>query len=197
MNRYLVLLRGINVGGKNKVPMATLREVLGELGYADVTTYIASGNVILSSSRKPDEIQRQIEDALPKAFRLDSDLIRVLVLSRAQLRAIVENRPKGFGDRPDTYHSDAIFLIGIDAETAMEVFDPHPEVDRVWPGDGVIYSQRLSAERTKSRLNKAISTPLYKSMTIRSWSTTKALLELMEERETKPGRGVAARREVC
>ena len=180
MNRYLVLLRGINVGGRNKVPMASLREVLGELGYADVTTYIASGNVILSSNKKSGEIQRQIEDALPKAFRLDSELIRVLVLSRAQLRAIVENRPKGFGDEPDTYHSDAIFLIGIDAKTAMEVFDPHPDVDRVWPGDGVIYSQRLSAQRTRSRLNKAITTPLYKSMTIRSWATTTKLLDLME-----------------
>jgi uncharacterized protein (DUF1697 family) len=185
MNRYLVLLRGINVGGKNKVPMASLREVLGELGYADVTTYIASGNVILSSNKKSDEIQQQIEDALPKAFRLDSELIRVLVLSRAQLRAVVENRPKGFGDKPDTYHSDAIFLIGIDAKTAMEVFDPHPEVDRVWPGDSVIYSQRLSAQRTRSRLNKAITTPLYKSMTIRSWTTTMALFDLLAESDEK------------
>jgi len=62
----------------------------------------------------------------------------------------------------------------------MQVFDPHPEVDRVWAGDGVIYSQRLSAKRTKSRLNKAITTPLYKSMTIRSWATTMALHELLE-----------------
>jgi uncharacterized protein (DUF1697 family) len=68
----------------------------------------------------------------------------------------------------------------------MEVFDPRPGVDRVWPGDGVIYSQRLSAERTKSRLNKAISTPLYKSMTIRSWSTALNLLELMDPPPTSP-----------
>ena len=179
MTRYLVLLRGINVGGKNKVPMARLRELLEELGYTDVATYIASGNVLLGSDSPPDEVQRQIEEALPKTFRLDTDVIRVLVLTRAQLRAIVRRKPRGFGEQPDTYHSDAIFLMGIDAETAMEVFDPRPGVDRVWPGDGVIYSQRLSAERTKSRLNKAISTPLYKSMTIRSWSTTLALLELM------------------
>ena len=62
----------------------------------------------------------------------------------------------------------------------VEVFDPHPVVDRVWPGDGVIYSQRLSAQRTKSRLNKAISTPLDKAMTIRSWTTTLALLERLD-----------------
>lgn len=181
MTRYLVLLRGINVGGKNKVPMAALRELLEGLGYSDVATYIASGNAILSSDRPPAEIKREIEEALPKAFRLDSELISVLVLSRAQLGAVVDKKPKGFGEQPDLYHSDAIFLIGIDAKTAMEVFDPHPEVDRVWPGDGVIYSQRLSAKRTKSRLNKAITTPLYKSMTIRSWATTMALHALMDE----------------
>jgi uncharacterized protein (DUF1697 family) len=187
VSKYLVLLRGINVGGKNKVPMAGLRQLLEELGYSKVDTYIASGNVILSSDRSPGAIKRQIEAALPKAFRLDSELIAALVLSRAQLRAVVNRKPKGFGEHPETYHSDAIFLIGIDAATAMQVFDPHPEVDRVWPGDGVIYSQRLSARRTASRLNKAITTPLYKSMTIRSWATTMALHELLEE-TTRPER---------
>jgi uncharacterized protein (DUF1697 family) len=186
MTRYLVLLRGINVGGKNKVPMAPLRACLEELGYSNVVTYIASGNVILSSDRPAAEVKRQVEEALPKAFRLDSELVAVLVLTRAQLRAVVRDKPKGFGDHPDKYHSDAIFLMGIDSTTAMEVFDPRPGVDRVWPGDGVIYSQRLSAERTKSRLNKAISTPLYKSMTIRSWSTALKLLELMDPPPTSP-----------
>ena len=180
MTTYLVLLRGINVGGKNKVPMAPLRELLEELGYENVSTYIASGNVILSSDRPAAEIKREIEEVLPKTFRLDSDLIAVLVLSHAQLRAVVRKKPKGFGEHPDTYHSDAIFLIGIDAKTAMEVFNPRPDVDRVWPGNGVIYSQRLSAQRTKSRLGKIVGTDAYKSMTIRSWATTLALLELME-----------------
>jgi len=180
MTTYLVLLRGINVGGRNKVSMAALRELLEELGYRNVTTY-ASGNVILRSERPPAEMRRQIEEALPKRFTLDSELISVLVLTHAQLRAVVEKKPRGFGEEPRTYHSDAIFLIDIDAVTAMEVFDPHPDVDRVWPDDGVIYSQRVSAQRTKSRLNKAISTPAYKSMTIRGWTTTQALLDRMDE----------------
>jgi uncharacterized protein (DUF1697 family) len=179
---YLVLLRGINVGGKNKVPMARLRELLEELGYSNVSTYIASGNVILRSDRPPGEIKRQIEEALPRAFRLDSELVAALVLSRAQLQAVVDHKPEGFGEDPERFHSDAIFLIGIDAPTAMQVFDPRPGVDRVWAGDGVIYSERLSAERTKSRLNKAISTPTYQSMTIRNWATTMALLELLQAR---------------
>jgi uncharacterized protein (DUF1697 family) len=181
--RYLILLRGINVGGRNKMPMAALRELLETLGHTNVSTYIASGNVIVHSDRSAATIKRELEDALPKALKLDSELVAVLVLTRAQLRAVVRKRPEGFGDRPDTYHSDAVFLMGIDAPTAMKVFDPRPGVDVVWPGTGVIYSQRLSAERTKSRLSKIAGTPAYKSMTIRSWATTVALLERMEAPE--------------
>ena len=178
---YVVLLRGINVGGKNKVPMAALRELLEELGFSDVSAYIASGNVILSSDRPAAVIKTMIEEALPKAFRLDTELVSVLVLSRAQLRAVIEKKPKGFGDQPGTFHSDAIFLIGLDAAEAMDVFDPRPDVDTVWAGDGVIYSQRLSAQRTKSRLNKIMGSPKYKSMTIRNWATTTKLLDLLEK----------------
>jgi uncharacterized protein (DUF1697 family) len=180
LTRYLVLLRGINVGGRNKVPMAPLRACLEELGFSGVTTYIASGNVLLSSDRPARDVKRQIEEALPRCFRLDSELVSVLVLTRAQLRKVIDGKPKGFGEKPETYHSDAVFLMGIDPATAMEVFDPRPGVDRVWPGNGVIYSERVSAGRTRSRLGKIVGTPAYKSMTIRNWATATALLKLME-----------------
>jgi uncharacterized protein (DUF1697 family) len=181
MKTYVILLRGINVGGKNKVPMADLRKRLEDLGFSNVSTYIASGNVILDSPKRPDEIQAQIEKALIESFRLDSELIKVLVLSRSQLQAVIDNKPEGFGEQPQKYHSDAIFLMGIDADQAMAVFDPREGVDMVWPGDGVIYSQRLSAERTKSRLGRIVGTPPYKSMTIRSWNTTTKLLKILKE----------------
>ena len=180
MTSYLVLLRGINVGGKNPVPMARLRQLLGELGYTAVATYIASGNVLLRSDRPAAEIKAQIEEALPRSFGLHSELVAVLILTHAQLQAVIDRKPDGFGDHPDTFHSDVIFLMGIDAATAVAAFDPRPGVDTVWAGDGVVYSQRLSAQRTKSRLNKVMSSPTYKSMTIRNWATTSALLELLE-----------------
>jgi uncharacterized protein (DUF1697 family) len=179
MTTYLILLHGINVGGKNKVSMADLRKCLEDLGYSSVSTYIASGNVIVQSDKRPAEIQVQIEAVLPERFTLDSELIKVLVLTRNQLQAIIDNKPKGFGEQPEKYHSDAIFLMGIDAAQAMAVFDPREGVDNIWPGDGIIYSQRLSSERTKSRLNRAMSSPAYQSMTIRSWNTTTTLLQLL------------------
>jgi len=187
MSRYVALLRGINVGGKNPVPMAGLRAVLEELGFTEVATYIASGNAILESDLAADEIAALVEAALPRKFTLDDRLVRVLVLSQAQLQAIVDNRPEGFGSQPDRYHCDALFLLGIDAVETMAIFDPRPGVDAVWPGNGVIYSQRLSAERTRSRLSKMMGTPAYKSMTIRNWATTTTLLEMLRARDARPG----------
>lgn len=177
---YLALLRGINVGGKNKVPMAGLRALLEEIGLEDVRTYIQSGNAIFRSALAPKTIARKIEEELASSFALNDELIKVLVLSRDELKSVVDKRPKGFGDEPDKYHSDAIFLMGIDRDEAFAVFAPRDGVDKVWPGEGVIYSQRLSAERTRSRLSKIVASSLYKSMTIRSWQTTQKLLELMD-----------------
>lgn len=185
MNTYIVLVRGINVGGKNMLPMAGLRTCLEELGFSQVTTYIASGNVILGSDRNPSAVQKIIEDALPKSFKLDSELIKVLVLTPRELQAVVDNKPQGFGDQPDKYHYDAVFLMDINLSDALAVFDPRMGVDRIWPGTGVIYSERLSAERTRSRLSKIIGTQVYKSMTIRNWNTVTKLLALAVARNSK------------
>ena len=176
---YLVLLRGINVGGKNKLPMAALRSFLEDLGFENVSTYIQSGNAIVQSDLAAASIASKIEKELVSAFELDSDLIKVLVLGRSQLKAVVDNRPKGFGDEPDKYHSDAIFLMGLSPKEALTAFSPLEGVDTLWPGKGVIYSQRLSAKRTKSRLNRMMASPLYKSMTIRTWGTVTKLLDML------------------
>jgi uncharacterized protein (DUF1697 family) len=75
--------------------------------------------------------------------------------------------------------------MGIDAAEALPIFKPREGVDMIWPGDGVIYSQRVSALRTKSRLSVIAMSPLYKSMTIRSWRTTQKLLELLKSIDTE------------
>lgn len=182
MTTYLALLRGINVGGKNKVRMADLRTCLEDLDFTDVKTYIQSGNVILDSELDPRAVSESIEDALPVKFDLDSEIIKVLTLSRDEYRGIVADAPPGFGEQPDEYHSDVIFLIDVSPEEAMEIIETHPDVDRVWPGKGVLYFSRLSAERTKSRLARIAGKAIYKSMTIRSWSTATKLATLLDER---------------
>ena len=134
---------------------------------------------MFESDKSSAELTEELQEALPQRFTLDSELIKILVLSRDQLKKVIDQAPKGFGTEPGKYHSDAIFLIGIPSDEAIKVFNPREGVDKVWQGDLAIYSQRLSAQRTRSRLSKVMSSPLYKQMTIRSWDTTARLFELM------------------
>jgi uncharacterized protein (DUF1697 family) len=182
MSDVVLLFRGINVGGKNPVAMSALRDLLEELGCSDVVTYLASGNAIVNTTQKPAELAARLEKQLPSRFTLHDDVVKVLALTPAQLRAVVSDRPKGFGDTPGEYHCDAIFLMGLAMRDAMGVFDPREGIDAVWPGKNMIYSQRLSAQRTKSRLGKIIGTLPYKSMTIRSWQTTTKLVGILDQR---------------
>lgn len=182
MNTYIILLRGINVGGKNKVPMKDLKIALEKEGFSNVLTYIASGNIILDSRKAPKKIKEEIENLLPKVFKLDSELIKVLVLTPQQLQKTIQQKPKNFGEFPEKYHSDVAFLIDVSSEKAINAFQIKEGVDTMWQGDGVIYFQRLSSERTKSKLNKIMSSSYYKSMTIRNWNTTTKVLELLKDR---------------
>jgi uncharacterized protein (DUF1697 family) len=177
--RYVALLRGINVGGRNKVPMARLREAVEGAGHADVTTYIQSGNVLFRSSAPRKEIESDLEHALEAQFGFP---IVVVVRTHAQLRAVVADAPPKFGTAPDTYHSDAIFLRSpLTPKQAMTVVKLRDGVDRAWTGKGVLYFQRLSAQRTKSRMSSIVGTPEYANMTIRSWQTTTKLLALLDD----------------
>ena len=174
--RYVALLRGINVGGKNPVPMAELRATFEEAGFAAVRTYIQSGNVLFEASGKADE--DGVEAMLERRFRLP---LVVVLRTQRQLRAVVEGAPEGFGQRPDEFHSDVVFLKApLTSRQAMRAVELRDEVDQAWPGRGVVYFQRLSVRLTSSRLNRIASTPEYKNMTIRNWRTTTKLHDLFD-----------------
>lgn len=183
MNSYVILLRGINVGGKNIIPMAELRKRLTDDGFSDVATYIASGNVLLNSERTAEEVKSRIEELLAKNFNLDDGFVKVLVLTPEQLQAVIDHKPQGFGEEPEKYHSDVFFLMELDAQEVMPVFKPREGVDKLWPGFGVIYSQRLSAQLSKSGINKIIGTAAYKNMTVRNWNTTTKLLAMIKQKQ--------------
>jgi uncharacterized protein (DUF1697 family) len=177
---YLALLRGINVGGKNPVPMADLRAAFEAAGYERVSTYIQSGNVLFDADAPSASLEGEIEAVLERRFGFP---LVVVVRSHRQLRAVVTKAPDGFGRAPGTYHSDAIFLkTGLSSRQAMRVVELREGVDRAWAGSGVLYFERLSARRTASRMNRIVGTPEYKRMTIRSWTTTTKLLDLLDAR---------------
>ena len=177
--QYLALLRGINVGGKNLVKMADLRAAFESMGFADVATYIASGNVLFRAPRqRREELAARIESELTGRFGIE---LKVVLLTEAHLKAVVEGAPRGFGG--DSHLCDVVFVRKpLTVKKAFGAVEIREGVDRAWPGRGVLYFSRLAAKATSSRLNKVASRPEYKNMTIRSWSTTTKLLTLMESR---------------
>ncbi|HSC49717.1 MAG TPA: DUF1697 domain-containing protein [Gaiellaceae bacterium] len=92
MGRYAVLLRGINIGPRNRIAMPALRDALGEAGLDDVRTYVQSGNVVLSTGAQADSLRQQVEQVIAEAFRLE---IAVVVRTAAELARIVKANPLG------------------------------------------------------------------------------------------------------
>jgi uncharacterized protein (DUF1697 family) len=91
VSRYAVLLRGVNVGGNNKVPMARLRELAADLGYTDVATYVQSGNLVVSAkTNKPAEVERAVAKAIHDDLGLE---IAVMVRDRDELAAALAANP--------------------------------------------------------------------------------------------------------
>ena len=90
MSRYVAFLRAINLGAKRRVAMADLREVFESLGYDEVSTYIASGNVLFAATGKAADLERAIEPALAERFGFE---IPTIVRTPAQIRKAVELEP--------------------------------------------------------------------------------------------------------
>ncbi len=180
MPTHVVLIRGINVGGKNPVPMARLRAVIEERGYVSVRTYIQSGNVVLAA---PGEDETGVSDTVARALQAEFSVVTPVVTVAADtLRKAVADAPDGFGDAPYLFHYDVAFLVpGLESDAALAAFGIREGVDIAWAGEGVVYFRRLSAERTKSRMSKVMSSPHYKRMTIRNWRTATTLARMLDE----------------
>ena len=101
MPRYVVLLRGVNLGPRNRVAMPALREALEAAGLGDVRTYLQSGNVVLSSPKGADRVARECERELERGFGLQVD---VVVRTRAELGKVVARNPLAdVADDPKRY----------------------------------------------------------------------------------------------
>lgn len=179
MARAVALLRGINVGGKRLIKMAALKASFERLGLADVATYIQSGNVLFTAPRVGPALAKRISAALADEYGHE---VPVTLRDRAQLAAVLSSAPKGFGQRPDTFRSDVIFLFdGLDPKRVLAGVELREGVDSAHAGPGCLYFARLTARASHSKLTKIISSPLYAQMTIRNWNTTTTLARLASE----------------
>lgn len=177
MKRYISLLRGINVGGKNIIKMSELKACFENLGFIRVVTYIQSGNVLFDSDETETEfLTRKIETELSAQFNYVS---KIVLVDQQHLIQIVNAAPEGFGSRTDEFRYDVIFLKPpLTAKDTISQIKTKEGVDFVNAGDGVIYFSRLSQLSSQSQMTKLMGTAVYKEMTIRNWNTTLKLCDL-------------------
>jgi uncharacterized protein (DUF1697 family) len=185
MAQYVALLRGINVGGNNRIKMPELRRCFEALGLGNVATYIQSGNVLFEAAQAgPARLSARIEAALSERFGYQA---RIVLRSHGQMRAIVADAPGGFGSQPDLYRYDVVFLRGpLTAAEAMEHLRTKEGVDQAFAGDGVCYFARLASRAAQSYLSRFVALPVYQRTTIRNWHTTVKLQVLMDARGEGP-----------
>ncbi|MER7466470.1 DUF1697 domain-containing protein [Streptomyces sp. NPDC097981] len=179
--KYAALLRGINVGGAKKVPMAELREVLAGLGHTDVQTYLQSGNAVFASTQKDTAaLARELEQAVEARFGFT---VACLVVDGARLRAVAEACPFPSAEL-EGRQLHATFLSEQPADERFASIDGPsylPEEYRI--GDRVVYLYTPDG-LGRSKLAEALFKPaVFKGIdaTTRNWNTVARLVELTED----------------
>jgi uncharacterized protein (DUF1697 family) len=172
MARLVALLRGINLGSKRRIAMGELRELFAELGYEDVRTVLASGNVVFTGAKA--KAREKLESAIEERFGMRVD---VVVRTMAELHAVVEADP--FGKRVD--NPTRYFVAFLDAKPAAkrlaELADEDFAPDEFAAGAREVYAWCPEGMQN-SKLMKALGKPgLAGTATVRNWATVSKLLE--------------------
>ena len=176
---YVALLRGINVGGNNKIHMKLLKETFERLGMESVITYINSGNVVfVDMKHSKEEITKILEEAIFMDFQLN---IKVLLRSINDFEIMMKIIPESWKN-DKRMRSDVLFLWEeIDRETLLDELKIKPQIDTVLYVPGAVLWTIDKSNITKSALNKLIGTGIYKKMTVRNVNTTRKLYKIMKE----------------
>jgi uncharacterized protein (DUF1697 family) len=174
--KYVALLRGINVGGNNRVEMAKLRQTFENLGHTNVLTYINSGNVIFDSTQPSTLLVEKIEQSIKDDFGFE---VRVVVRSKDQIESVNKALPESWTNNIDM-KTDVMFLWDeINSPKILDQFTIKPGIDEVKYIVGTVLWRVDRKHATKSGLYKIVGTPIYKKMTIRNANTLRKLAALL------------------
>jgi uncharacterized protein (DUF1697 family) len=175
--RYVALLRGINVGGRTLVKMGDLKTCVEELGLDDVSTYIASGNVLFESGeRDAAKLETRIERAIEQRFGLP---VKVVVLNRAAYARIVKAIPDPWIGDASLRANVAFVRRGTDAKQVVRELEPDAAVEEVKAIVGAILWATKRDALNRSVMRKLIGGEAYKELTVRNLNTTLKLHELL------------------
>src|SRR5580765_3013846 len=175
MRRHIVLLRGINIGSRNRIAMPKLREALEEAGFEDVQTYVQSGNVVLSSSGTAAAVAREVNGQISKSFGLDID---VVVRARAQLAKVVELNPLEDVAKDPKRYQVSFLSAKLSAAVMRKLEETAAPSERVVLAAREIYAWHPDGIGRSRLWTLLAGRGLGVTATARNWTTVTKLLEL-------------------
>lgn len=178
MPRYAALLRGINIGPRNRIAMPALREALEAAGFEAVQTYVQSGNVVLTSRAKADTVRRKVEGVVTECFGLE---IPVVVRTKAELAAIVKRNPLAQVATEPKRYQVSFLERKLAAKTLQELEAVAATGEQVVAHGREIYAWHPAGVARSKLWAKLAGKGLGVTATARNWTTVEALLELAGE----------------
>jgi uncharacterized protein (DUF1697 family) len=181
MPKYIALLRGVNVGGNNKIGMPELKTVFAGAGFANILTYINSGNVLFDSEIADESaITRQCEEAIEAYFGL---IIRVCIISTTDLIEAVNHAPPWWNNDSEFSHNAAFVLApATSAEVIAEAGEIKPEYEKRDCFGRVIFWSAQKAAISRTRWSRIVSIKsAYDHMTLRNANTAMKLFEMAKQ----------------
>lgn len=176
MKRYIAFLRGINISGKNKVPMAELKQGFEKLGFGEVRTYLNSGNVIFSSDEDgAKKFTNQIEVMIKKRFGLD---IPVFVISKEDLEDILRHAPGWWGDENREIYDNLIFIMPPAAfkDVYREIGEPKGGLEKIQEYRGTVFWSFSRKDYQKTNWwPRTASADISSKLTIRTANTVRKI----------------------
>ena len=179
MEKYIALLRGINISGKNKIPMKDLKTNLKDINYKNVITYLNSGNIIFESEEtNKNIIKEQIENMIKNKFNLN---IPTYIIKSNELNDILEHQPEFWKKENKEIYHNIIFIIP--PTTTKEVLDSlgksKEEYEKIEIYKNIIYwSYDLNNYRKTNWWSKTASSNIKDDITIRTKNTILKVLEI-------------------
>lgn len=172
--KYIALLRGINVGGNNKVEMKRLKALFEFLGCTSVSTYISSGNVFFESIDTREDLQKKAETGLKNEFGFN---IPLLIKTKQEIQKIADAIPETWRNDSEQKTDVAYLFNEIDSKEILNILPVKKEFINTKYVKGAIIWNVNRKDLNKSRLAKIVSHKLYKSMTVRNVNTARYLAE--------------------
>lgn len=176
MERFLALLRGINISGKNQIAMPELKAACTDAGLLDVRTYLNSGNVLFTAdSDDPDALAAAISDLIRRQFALE---IPVCVIALESLKTLLSKAPDWWGAHDSAQYSNLIFVLPpvTAAETAEKIGAPTDGLEQVQICENVIFWTFDRKQYAKANWwRKTARAGIGEALTIRTANTLRRL----------------------